>query len=406
MKKYGLLGRKLSHSYSPEIHAMLGDYEYKLYEVEPDGLDEFFAECPLDGFNVTIPYKRDVIKYLSGISKTARLMGSVNTVVRRDGGFFGYNTDAYGFEYMLRKSGVDPKYKKALVLGSGGASGTAVRVLEQMGAREVVIISRSGENNYSNLERHYDAGVIVNTTPVGMYPETDAAPLDLTHFKLLSGVADIIYNPARTALLAQAEELGVPCINGLPMLVAQAKFAAELFEERKIEDTVIETVIRALEGKMKNIVLIGMPGSGKSTVGERLARMIGREVVDADTEVEIATGMKIPYIIENMGEAEFRRLETEALKKICRGSGKIIATGGGCVTVEENYRILRQNSVVIWIKRDLDKLATNGRPLSAKSGVSELFERRRALYEKFADFEVDNNKTPNNTAERILELLK
>ncbi len=406
MKKYGLLGRKLSHSYSPEIHAMLGDYEYKLYEVEPDGLDEFFAECPLDGFNVTIPYKRDVIKYLSGISETARLMGSVNTVVRRDGGFFGYNTDAYGFEYMLRKSGVDPKSKKALVLGSGGASGTAVRVLEQMGAREVVIISRSGENNYSNLERHYDAGVIVNTTPVGMYPETDAAPLDLTHFKLLSGVADIIYNPARTALLAQAEELGVPCINGLPMLVAQAKFAAELFEERKIEDTVIETVTRELEGKMKNIVLIGMPGSGKSTVGERLARMIGREVVDADTEVEIATGMKIPYIIENMGEAEFRRLETETLKKICRGSGKIIATGGGCVTVEENYGILRQNSVVIWIKRDLDKLATNGRPLSAKNGVNELFERRRALYEKFADFEVDNNKTPNNTAERILELLK
>ena len=406
MKKYGLLGKKLSHSYSPEIHAMLGDYEYKLYEVEPDGLDAFFAECPLDGFNVTIPYKRDVMKYLSGVSETAQWVGSVNTIVRRDGGFFGYNTDAYGFEYTLRKSGVDVNGRKVLVLGSGGASGTAVRVLEQMGAREVVVISRSGENNYSNIDRHYNADVIVNTTPVGMYPETDAAPLDLAHFKSLSGVIDIIYNPARTKLLAQAEGLGLPCINGLPMLVAQAKRTAELFEQRQIDDNVIDTVTRSLESKMKNIVLIGMPGSGKSTVGERLSRMIGREFVDADTEVEIATGRKIPSIIEEQGEDEFRRLETQVLKSLCCGSGRIISTGGGCVTVEENYRILRQNAVVVWIRRDLDKLPTHGRPLSAKNGISELFERRRALYEKFADFEVDNNRTPNITAERIKELLK
>ena len=406
MKKYGLLGKKLSHSYSPEIHAMLGDYEYKLYEVEPDGLDAFFAECELDGFNVTIPYKRDVMKYLSGISETAQQVGSVNTIVHRDEGFFGYNTDAYGFEYMLRKSGVDVNGRKVLVLGSGGASGTAVRVLEQMGAREVVVISRSGENNYSNIDRHYNADVIVNTTPVGMYPETDTAPLDLVHFKSLSGVIDIIYNPARTSLLAQAEELGVPCINGLPMLVAQAKRTAELFEQRQIDDSVIDTITRALEGKMKNIILIGMPGCGKSTVGERLARMIGREFVDADTEVEIATGRKIPSIIEEQGEDEFRRLETQVLKSLCCGSGRIISTGGGCVTVEENYKILRQNAVVVWIRRDLDKLPTHGRPLSAKNGVSELFERRRALYEKFADFEVDNNRTPNITAERIMELLK
>ena len=406
MKKFGLLGEKLSHSYSPEIHEILGDYEYKLYEVERDGLDAFFAECELDGFNVTIPYKRDVMKYLSGISDTARLMGAVNTVVRRDGGFFGDNTDAYGFEYTVRKSGIAVKGKKALVLGSGGASGTAVRVLEQMGAREVVIISRSGENNYSNLDRHYNADVIVNTTPVGMYPETDKAPLDLTPFKSLSGVVDVIYNPARTSLLSQAEELKVPCINGLPMLVAQAKRAAELFEDREIDDAVIDKITRALEGKMKNITLIGMPGSGKSTVAEKLAKMLGRELVDSDTEVEVANGMKIPEIITNMGEAEFRRLETQALEKLCRGSGKIIATGGGCVTVDENYKILRQNSVIVWIKRDLDKLATKGRPLSAKNGVYELFERRCALYEKFADFEVDNNKTPDITAERILELVK
>ncbi len=406
MKKYGLLGEKLSHSYSPEIHSMLGDYEYKLYEVEKNRLDEFFAECPLDGFNVTIPYKRDVIKYLSGISETARLMGSVNTVVRRDGGFFGYNTDAYGFEYMLRKSGVDPKGKKALVLGSGGASGTAVKVLEAMGTREVVIISRSGDDNYSNLDRHYDADVIVNATPVGMYPETDEAPVDLTPFRSLTGVIDLIYNPARTSLLAKAQELQVDCINGLPMLVAQAKRAAELFENRTIDDSVIDTVISTLEGKMKNIILIGMPGSGKSTVAARLARMLGRECLDSDTEVEASAGKKIPYIIENMGEAEFRRLETEALKTLCRGSGRIIATGGGCVTVEENYRILRQNAYVVWIKRDIDKLATNGRPLSAKSGVNELYERRRELYKRFADFEVDNNKTPNVTAERIWDLIK
>ncbi len=406
MKKYGLLGEKLSHSYSPEIHGLLADYEYKLYEVEREGLDEFFKTTALDGFNVTIPYKRDVMKYLTGISETAGLMGSVNTVVRRADGFFGDNTDAYGFEYTVKKSGIDIKGKKALVLGSGGASGTAVKVLEQMGAREVVVISRSGENNYSNLERHYDADVIVNATPAGMYPNIDAAPLDLLPFGKLTGVVDMIYNPARTVLLSQAEELGISCINGLTMLVAQAKRAAELFEDRAIDDSVIDAAIRTLEGKMKNIVLIGMPGSGKSTVAEKLAKMLGREILDSDAELERDTGMKIPYIIENMGEPEFRRLETETLKRLCKGSGKIIATGGGCVTVEENYRILRQNSVVILIKRDLDKLATKGRPLTAKNGVTELYERRRALYEKFADLEVENNKTPKIAAERILDLIK
>lgn len=406
MKKYGLLGEKLSHSYSPEIHSMLASYEYKLYEVAKDGLDEFFNKCELDGFNVTIPYKRDVMKYLSDISDTARRMGAVNTVVRRADGFYGDNTDAYGFEYNVRKSGIDVKGKKALVLGSGGASGTAVRVLESMGAREVTVISRSGENNYTNLDRHYDADIIVNTTPVGMYPETDAAPLDLAPFKLLTGVIDVIYNPARTSLLAQAEELHVPCINGLPMLVAQAKRAAELFEDKVIDDSVIDSITKALEYKMKNIVLIGMPGSGKSTVAEKLEKKLGRELFDSDAEVEKTTGIKIPTIIENEGEAEFRRLETEALRKLCRASGKIIATGGGCVTVDENYKILRQNSVIVWIKRDLDKLATKGRPLSAKNGVYELFERRHALYKKFADLEVDNNKTPDITAERILDFLK
>ena len=406
MKKYGLLGEKLSHSYSPEIHSMLSDYEYKLYEVERDKLDDFFANCELDGFNVTVPYKREVMKYLVGISDTAKLMGSVNTVVRRPDGFWGDNTDAYGFEYAVRKSGIEVGGKKALVLGSGGASGMAVKVLESMGAGKVVVISRSGVDNYTNLERHYDADIIVNTTPVGMYPSTDEAPLDLAPFKSLSGVVDIIYNPAKTALLAQADELHIPYINGLTMLVAQAKCASELFLGDAVEETLIDSITKLLEFRMKNIILVGMPGSGKSTVAEKLAKMLGRELFDSDTEIEAATGMKIPYIIENFGEAEFRRHETEALKKLCSGSGRVIATGGGCITTPENYKILHQNANVIWIKRELSRLATNGRPLSARDGVEELYARRRPLYEKFADFEVDNNKTPKATAERIVELLR
>ena len=283
--KSGLLGRKLGHSYSPQIHEYLGSYSYDLFEKEPEEVGDFVRNGDFTGINVTIPYKKDVIPFLDELSAEAVNMGSVNTVVRRqDGTLFGHNTDYFGFTSMVHRSGISVSGKKVLVLGSGGTSNTAVKALEDLGAH-VIIISRSGENNYDNLDLHRDASVIVNTTPVGMYPKTGVAPVDLKDFPKLEGVLDVIYNPARTKLLLDAEELGLPHENGLWMLVAQAKEAAEYFGGMPLSDDLIETVYRKMSARMQNIVLIGMPGCGKSTVASLLAEQLNREMVDADGEI-------------------------------------------------------------------------------------------------------------------------
>ena len=405
MMRCGLLGEKLGHSYSPAIHAELADYAYKLYEVAPDALAAFLTGGDFDALNVTIPYKKAVIPYCAALSPIAQKLGSVNVLVRRpDGTLYGDNADAFGFEYLVRRSGVDVAGKKALVLGNGGASATIQAVLAQLGAR-VTVISRSGEDNYTNLDRHADAQVIVNTTPVGMYPNTGKAAVDLRQFPQCALVLDVVYNPARTALLLQAEALGIPCAGGLYMLVAQAKRSCEVFTGTTVDDGEILRIYRRLRREMENIVLIGMPGSGKSTVAARLAEKLDRIALDSDAEIEEKNGMSCAQLIEKHGEAEFRELESEAIAALGKRSGAVIATGGGCVTREENYDLLHQNGIIFWLKRDIDQLPREGRPLSA-GDLAAMYDRRKACYERFADHIVDNNGTVEDTVQAILDCLK
>ena len=399
----GLLGRKLGHSYSPQIHSRIADYPYVLFEKEPEELEEFLHSGDFTGINVTAPYKKDVIPFLDELSPVAKRLGAVNTIVRRDGKLIGHNTDYFGFLTMVRASGLEVAHKKVLVLGSGGASNTAVAVLKELGAH-VVIISRNGENNYHNIYLHQDATVIVNTTPVGMYPHTDASPVDLSRFPALEGVLDVIYNPARTMLLRQAEKLGITAVNGLLMLVAQAKEASEWFSNHPLDDGLIPSIHRELRQQMENIVLIGMPGCGKSTIGQEIAYRLGKRFVDADAVLETKAGMRIPEIFATAGESHFRALETAVLSELGKESGLVIATGGGCVTRQENYSLLHQNGTMFWIRRDLNQLPTEGRPLSQANQLEEMYLVRKPLYKAFADHRVDNSASIQAAANEIIRI--
>ena len=402
----GLLGEKLGHSYSPQIHAELADYSYKLYEKAPEEVEAFVREGTWHGMNVTIPYKKTVIPFCDELSDLAKAIGSVNTILRRENGsIFGDNTDAFGFETLLRQ--VMPgslTAKKALVLGTGGASATVCAVLKGHGA-EVIPISRSGENNYDNLSRHADATLIVNTTPLGMYPNNGTKAVDLSLFPALEAVLDVVYNPARTALLLQAEELGIPHAGGLIMLVAQAKRSAEIFLGHALPEEETNRITKLLASSMQNIILIGMPGSGKSTVGALLAERLGRPYLEADEELEKAAGMPIPAIFEREGEEGFRKRETETLATLGKMSGIVLSTGGGCVTREDNYPLLHQNGVIVRITRPVELLAREGRPLSLHADLNEMFLKRDPLYSRFADLTVENTGTPEETAQKILEAL-
>lgn len=410
-KIYGLIGGSLGHSFSPQIHKALGGYDYGLYPMEENDAVEFVKARRFDGINVTIPYKQTVMPYLDVISDEAKEIGSVNTVVKKeDGTLFGYNTDYTGFVLTLEKGGIEVTGKKALVLGSGGASKTAVYALKRLGAREVVVISRSGENNYGNIDRHADAEIIVNTTPVGMFPKNGISPIELSRFSRLAGAVDLIYNPEKTAFLMQAEELGVKHIGGLYMLVAQAAAASEYFTGRKYTKKDIDGVYEKISFDMRNITLVGMPGCGKSTVGRRLAELLGRRVVDCDEEFEKKYGRTPASVITEDGEAEFRRLEAEVLKELSAGCGLVICTGGGVVTVPENRYFLRQNGSVVFINRDISLLATDGRPLSAggNDALKAMYEKRLPMYRSVCDYEIETGKDsePKNTAKKIVALVK
>ena len=403
--KCGLLGEKLGHSYSPQIHALLADYEYLLYEKATDEVEDFVRRGDWHGLNVTIPYKKTVIPFCDELSETAAAIGSVNTLLHRpDGTILGDNTDAYGFRHMLRKTGFEPEGKKALVCGTGGASATVCAVLKQLGAK-VVTLSRSGEDNYTNLDRHADAKLLVNTTPLGMYPKNGAQAVDLVAFPQLEAVLDVVYNPARTALLMQAETLGIPRAGGLTMLVAQAKRACEIFLDTGIPDTETERITGILRAGMQNLILIGMPGSGKSTVGRLLAEKLNRPYIEADEEIVRQAGMSIPEIFAREGEAGFRARETAILGELGKASGTVLSTGGGCVTREENYPLLHQNGTIILLTRDIDRLAREGRPLSMGADLLAMAAVRGPMYRRFADLMADNDRTPEETVCSILEML-
>ncbi len=402
-RRFGLLGRKLGHSWSPQIHTLLCGYEYGLHEVEPEELAGFLNTTDLAGMNVTIPYKKDVVPFCRSLSPAAKTIGSVNTLVRRSDGWYGDNTDYAGFVAMTEQCGVDVKGRKALVFGTGGASLAVLAALRDLGAEPIVSISRSGPDNYDNLSRHADAEILVNTTPLGMYPNTGVSPVALKDFPACRAVLDVVYNPLRTKLLMDAETLGIPHAGGLTMLVAQARRSAEQFAETSIPDSRVAEIVKTLEGQMENIVLIGMPGSGKSAVGKRLAPIIGRPFIDADDVLVQNAGMTIPEIFAAEGEEGFRRRETETLAELGKCSGIILATGGGCITRPENYPLLHQNGRIFWIQRDLNNLPTDGRPISQKNDLSELYERRKDLYAAFADHIIVSDEDFAHSMDKIME---
>lgn len=402
---YGLIGEKLGHSFSPAIHKKLAGYDYSLMELRPEELGPFLEKGSFSGLNVTIPYKKAVIPYCQALTPQAQRIGSVNTIVRRkDGTLLGHNTDYDGFAYLLRSAGAQVEGRKALILGTGGVSLTVKTVLEDMGAGEIVFISRSGPDNYQNLDRHADARIIVNATPVGMFPKTGISPVDLDQFPALEGVFDLIYNPAKTQLLLDAERRGLCRSNGLGMLVAQAKAAAERFLDISLPDDRVAEITREMERDTRNLLLIGMPGCGKTTVGHALARRLGRELVDTDELVVQAAGCSIPRLFAEQGEETFRQMEHQAVVQAGSRSGLVIATGGGVVTRRENWDPMRQNSVVVFLRRPLGELPTDGRPVSQANPLEELYRQRLPLYEGAADWTVDNTTVDAAVAEIIRRL--
>ncbi len=413
--RVGLLGEHLSHSYSPEIHRVIvGDrYTYELYECAPADLVSFLTGEEWDALNVTIPYKRAVMPHLDEISDEARRVGAVNTVTHLpDGRLRGDNTDYFGFRRMVEASGVTVGSKKALVLGNGGAAATAVTVLRDMGAH-VIVLARN-ERPICGLDPepfasadtyHTDAEIVVNCTPVGMFPNNGRSPLSLAKLPHVCAVFDMIYNPARTALLQEAAERGISAYNGLYMLVAQAKRAAELFLREAISDDVIDLIVQDISHRNENLILIGMPGCGKSTIASLLARTLDRPLLDTDSMVVATTGRSIPDIITTDGEVVFRKLESDAVRSAGSTSGAIIATGGGVVTEKRNLSPLSQNGKLIFIHRDIEKLPTDGRPLSERERLADMYARRLPLYRAFANIEVDNNGTPEETVSAICKAL-
>ena len=404
--EFGLLGEHLGHSFSPAIHKQLGGYDYQLVELPPDQVGPFLQEGSFRGLNVTIPYKKTVMAYCQKLSPAAERIGSVNTIVRKeDGSLYGDNTDYDGFRYLLQSAGAQVRGKKVLVLGSGGASLTVRAVLADLGAGDVVTISRRGPDNYGNLDRHRDAEYIVNATPVGMYPNTGISPVDLDKFPRCKGVFDLIYNPAKTQFLLDGQRRGMLWANGLGMLVAQARAAAERFLDVPISEERVAEITADMEKKTHNLLLIGMPGCGKTTVGRELARRLNRPLEDVDRRIAAAAGRPIPEIFAREGEEGFRIREHLALCAASKESGRVIACGGGIVTRKENWDPMRQNSTVIYLRRDLSLLPTSGRPMSQANPVEKLYRQRAPLYEQLADLTVENRGTPAETANEIIRRL-
>lgn len=402
MKKYCLIGEHLSHSYSAEIHSLKG-LNYELREIEREKLADFIKEG-YDGFNVTIPYKRDIIPLLDGVDESAKAIGAVNTVVKKGGKYYGYNTDLDGMRYALKRKGISLRGKRVMILGSGGAALTATALCKKQRAKSVVKVGRYGEVNYQNYRYFNDTEVVINATPVGMFPDIGVSPIDLSFLPQVKFVFDCIYNPFKTALIMQAEKLGIPCSDGLPMLVKQAISAEEIWGENGKDDT--EEIVSALYFKKSNLALCGMPSSGKTSIGKIVAEILGKTFIDTDAEIYKATGKTPAEIIEQDGEPAFRDIEGRVIADVAKLSGAVIATGGGAILRDSNVDALKANGVICYIKRDLSLLTASGRPLSTNVGIGKLYEERKGLYERAADFSVDNNGTLSVCARSIARKFK
>jgi shikimate dehydrogenase len=401
---YGLIGEHLGHSFSAEIHARLGEEPYELKELAPEEVGPFLTRGEFRAINVTIPYKQTVIPYLDGISETARAIGAVNTIVRREGKLYGDNTDAAGLTMLLRRTGADPAGRKVLILGTGGTSLTAKYVAESLGAREVIRVSRSGKEGAVTYGQaaaeHADAEILINTTPCGMYPRCGECPADLSLFPALKAVADAIYNPLRTNLILEARRRGIPAEGGLFMLTAQAVRAAELFRDTEYPPETADRIFRQLIREKENMVLIGMPGSGKSTVSAALHARTGRPVADTDALVEQKAGKPIPEIFREDGEKAFRDLESEVVAEVSARGGQVIATGGGAVLRPENVTALRRNGRLILLERPAEELTpTADRPLAdTRDKMDRLWREREPIYRAAADCTVCLTGTPEDAA--------
>lgn len=407
MKKYGCIGKKLTHSFSKEIHAALADYEYELIELAEEEIKPFFSKKEFEAINVTIPYKETVIPFLDSVSDIAKRIGAVNTVVNKNGKLYGYNTDYYGMKALIERVGLNLSGKKVLVLGTGGTSKTARVVADDLGAAEILMVSRRKTENFitysESVELHSDADIIINTTPSGMYPDTESKPIDIAYFPKLEGVIDAVYNPLRTNLVSDAKAKSIKAEGGLYMLVMQAVKAAERFLDTEIDSATAERVFADVLASKENIVLTGMPGSGKSTVG-KLIKPDGFEFFDTDTEIEKRSGCTIKELISDKGEKYFRDLETEVISDISSKSGRIISTGGGAVLREENVRYLKQNGRLYFLNANLSRLhATDDRPLSdTEDKLAKLYNERINIYLSTADVTVPDMETPEAEAEYIL----
>ena len=403
--KFGLLGRTLSHSFSPRIHSALGNTNYELFEREPSQLQEFFSDPELQGINITIPYKVNALEACDVVDPRAERIGCVNTMVRKDGKWHGYNTDYDGFVFTLQHAGIDVSGKECIILGDGASSATVHVALEDLGAKNIVHLSRKTAPFYGDAPNYYEtAQIIINCTPIGMYPHNPANLIDITQFSKLEGVVDLIYNPRRTILLLQAEMMEIPHCDGLPFLVAQGVEAANHFQGESFGTKEIEQILRDMRREKENIILIGMPGVGKTTVGKALGEEMGRTCVDVDHELEKEIGDISTYITEQ-GEPAFREKEAEMIAKFGTQTGLIISTGGGCVTVPKNFAHLRQNGRIYQLTQPVENLSTSGRVLSS-GGIERLREleaTRTPMYESFAQCIVKHNRNAPETVATILE---
>ena len=404
---YGLIGEKLTHSFSKEIHGRLADYDYTLKEIEPEKLEEFFKKREFCGINVTVPYKTRVIGFLDEIDTAAENIGAVNTVVNRGGKLSGFNTDALGLTALIKKNGIEINGKKVLVLGSGGTSKTALFVAENLGAKEVIRVSRDKKDGFITYgeaaDRENNAEVIINTTPCGMFPDSQSAPIGLLSFGALEAVVDVIYNPLKTRLVLEAQRRGIKATGGLYMLVAQAVGAAELFTGGSIDKSRLEEIYGDILREKLNIVLIGMPTCGKTTVGKKLSEKLGMRFFDTDEQITEKTGQTPAEIIKSRGEEYFRALESEIIALISQNNHSVIATGGGAVTVDKNLLALKSNGKLYFLDRPLEMLKSSpDRPLSSSGdALKRLYEGRIALYRSAADVIVKNDADIDSAVEII-----